>query len=39
MMGGDVDWGSSGVREGKVAGCFEHGDEHSGSMNCREFVD
>jgi len=36
-------WGrgldSSGARGGKVAGCFEHGNEPSVSMNCNEFVD
>jgi len=36
-------WGgglhSSGAGEGKVAGCFEHGDEPSVSIKCGDFVD
>jgi hypothetical protein len=36
-------WGrgldSSGAGEGKVAGCFEHGNEPSGSIKCGEFLD
>jgi hypothetical protein len=29
----------SGAREGKLAGCFEHGNEPSGSIKCGNFVD
>jgi hypothetical protein len=25
--------------QGQVAGCFEHDDEHSGSIKCGEFLD
>jgi hypothetical protein len=32
-----VDWIGSGYRQ--VAGCCEHGDEHSDSMQCGEFLD
>jgi hypothetical protein len=30
---------SSGLGEAPVAGCYEHGNEPSGFIKCREFLD
>jgi hypothetical protein len=36
----EVGWGGMGcITLGQVVGCCEYGDEPSGSIKCREFLD
>jgi hypothetical protein len=34
-----MDWINLAQDRGLVAGCYEHGNEPSGSVKCREFLD